>query len=821
MPLPKRTSGEKKKSNHANTGSDEATGGGSGRQSGRRKGDNAFQKIDRAKVRKNFTRFPFATIDVSKDGRFVANLVSKPIGSAGICLLGPTAVVPDSKPNWGYEHVIAKDRVPFLPDDSLVVIHPGEQRLFLRYRPGSSAQNPLQVLLDLSQSELRDRLLLQDGMQIIFTDGRQEKTVNISLGPSARCDSFSAWHRRMSDDEFWAIRARLDEGSSFADDPTLVVSQGSDPKTQSVDQETLHSQVSVSVTLSDNDKSSSQNKTRRVKWGSGQVISISSDGERSMQEIELRDDGDEGVSSAYPGVKEEVLVKVTIDNQEFLKITGEDRFARSKSCIVRGGSDSSSMAGMSGEIVLPFATPNQAVAAFSFSTICSQLLLPRLFKKSASAVRVLLAVPTNVMLPLVAGDVIVMRSKTHGESTIRLTIPKLSRSAPSERSVGSEEGGALNSEHFLASIAVEGTHQLRKMRWNGSVDASTNSEAVVVSFAEEFFNSSPSSETSDFAKANNGEFANLGRMVRIGRSQEKCNLSLPDPHLSRLHAVISRQSVNHFALTPVETKEGKKSVYLLCGKTDSHYRPPIALRTGDSVFVGRSELKVVFQQRGDRKVHAGATIREELEGRLNTLRRRLNLAVKGDAKHPPVDESPSKKTTLEENQEDAVEDELVTSFKTLNPAASEKSSGSVKRNLSAQVADAPTFRDLNALLDYFDINSSNMSGPMMILMSVRGPKARQFFFINPVETTIGSSLDADICIPNDRRMSPFHCRIYFDLNQERWLLDDLQSKHGTFLKVDEPTLLCSGDVFVMGLSLFRVFGRQHDASVAKNKCNQS
>jgi len=158
--------------------------------------------------------------------------------------------------------------------------------------------------------------------------------------------------------------------------------------------------------------------------------------------------------------------------------------------------------------------------------------------------------------------------------------------------------------------------------------------------------------------------------------------------------------------------------------------------------------------------------------------------------------------TTTDDVDDNVADDDTPRFRNLNRDAKEASRSSF---LDTNVM----FRDLNALLEHFDGYEFG-TGPIMILLAVRGPKAKQFFLCDPTETTIGNSVHASISISNDKRMAPYHSRLFFDSQLERWMLEDLQSSHGTFVKVpvEYPALVATGDVFVMGMTLVRIFGLQ-------------
>jgi len=138
-------------------------------------------------------------------------------------------------------------------------------------------------------------------------------------------------------------------------------------------------------------------------------------------------------------------------------------------------------------------------------------------------------------------------------------------------------------------------------------------------------------------------------------------------------------------------------------------------------------------------------------------------------------------------------------FQNLNTDARESSMN--------MISPSAVFRDLPSLMEHFGQRDFGQ-GPIMILLSVRGPKQKQFFLCDPLDTIIGSSTHASISIDNDKRMSRYHCRLYFDPAVQRWMLEDMQSRHGTFVKVDDPpTMVSIGDVYLMGTTLVKVFGQ--------------
>jgi len=98
----------------------------------------------------------------------------------------------------------------------------------------------------------------------------------------------------------------------------------------------------------------------------------------------------------------------------------------------------------------------------------------------------------------------------------------------------------------------------------------------------------------------------------------------------------------------------------------------------------------------------------------------------------------------------------------------------------------------------------------MVLLNTKGPGKQRYFFCHPAETLIGRHDSIHISTPNDSRLSELHARVYFDPQLKRWMLEDLQSEHGTFLKIaefDDPLMITAGDVFVAGCTTFRVFAQ--------------
>ena len=83
-----------------------------------------------------------------------------------------------------------------------------------------------------------------------------------------------------------------------------------------------------------------------------------------------------------------------------------------------------------------------------------QMLLPRYHPKPSST-KVLLTLESNIVFPLLVGDLLNVRVNGNDICNLKLKIPKLSRSTPSSDS----EKQTLNAAHYLRHIALEISHQ--------------------------------------------------------------------------------------------------------------------------------------------------------------------------------------------------------------------------------------------------------------------------------------------------------------------------------------------------------------------------
>lgn len=77
--------------------------------------------------------------------------------------------------------------------------------------------------------------------------------------------------------------------------------------------------------------------------------------------------------------------------------------------------------------------------------------------------------------------------------------------------------------------------------------------------------------------------------------------------------------------------------------------------------------------------------------------------------------------------------------------------------------------------------------------------------------SIGRQEDCDICLVNDTYISRKHARLL--RQQQRWSLEDLSSKNGTYIEGDDQDLRITGSVELQPNQLFRIgrtWMRLHD-----------
>ena len=233
-------------------------------------------------------------------------------------------------------------------------------------------------------------------------------------------------------------------------------------------------------------------------------------------------------------------------------------------------------------------------------------------------------------------------------------------------------------------------------------------------------------------------------------SADEADIVVKSSNLGRKHFAFTRNE----KLYEVQTKS-KRNTSTLVGRGDSFYRPPVLLRTKDVIHIGRTQLKVVYQSRRDSFV--------DPEGVANEV-----LMASG------ADRSKSKTRLLED-----------------------------LGVFSRSQTDADGHISFEVLLERLGVEQS--TGPLLIVLVMRGKLSKRFYLIDERGATIGSSPSADVCFSGDVKLSGLHCRLYFDVVRHRWALQDLESESGTFLRFQRGHIT-AGDVFVAGSTIVRVSG---------------
>ena len=98
------------------------------------------------------------------------------------------------------------------------------------------------------------------------------------------------------------------------------------------------------------------------------------------------------------------------------------------------------------------------------------------------------------------------------------------------------------------------------------------------------------------------------------------------------------------------------------------------------------------------------------------------------------------------------------------------------------------------------VRKDGSDGPSYTLVSMSG-----------TDHVIGKS-EGDLPFPDDPWMSPRHAKLYWK-NRELWVAD-LDSEKGVYLRLNEPTELESGDLFLAGEHTFRFESEGGDEAVS-------
>ncbi len=355
-----------------------------------------------------------------------------------------------------------------------------------------------------------------------------------------------------------------------------------------------------------------------------------------------------------------------------------------------------------------------------------------------------------------------------------------------------------NPHQMLLSINVEVTSQVRPGRFNGG--------ASHIRGDTEAFTIRP------------------GNNVQIGKSS-LCGISIRDSKMGREHATVFRRAISGKSAYFVESHDDKKPTYLLLGKGEVHYRPPLALSVDDVFKAGRSEFRCVYLRNSDEALVPLAKDKSRASmSKKNDSKSSDSMYESGTPK--PYSDNVARMLRTRNRKEEILARTVQASsggenfiLERQDPAkliisttmASLPTSNEVSKPLDLKKAEEQAKPKLiplddDGLLDYFGL--TNVSGPMLILLCVKGPFQRRFFLMHPSETIIGSSPDCNVSVRSDKALSAYHCRVYFDYSTREWKLEDTSSTNGTWyrLRAENSCLVSTGDVFQMGKTNIKFTG---------------
>lgn len=112
---------------------------------------------------------------------------------------------------------------------------------------------------------------------------------------------------------------------------------------------------------------------------------------------------------------------------------------------------------------------------------------------------------------------------------------------------------------------------------------------------------------------------------------------------------------------------------------------------------------------------------------------------------------------------------------------------------------------LGAATEHGTLIFGTPAGPSYARLAQRTTEgvARDVFYLRKAETVLGRE-SGDIVFTDDPFLSRRHARVMADPARKRFLLQDLGSSNGTFLKIRREVSLRHGDQFRIGQQLFRV-----------------
>lgn len=101
-------------------------------------------------------------------------------------------------------------------------------------------------------------------------------------------------------------------------------------------------------------------------------------------------------------------------------------------------------------------------------------------------------------------------------------------------------------------------------------------------------------------------------------------------------------------------------------------------------------------------------------------------------------------------------------------------------------------------------DTSRAEKARLVWLGDHGEAVHEYAVTASAPQTIGRDPRAEICIGNDDFLSPKHARIRYVTAHRAYLLEDLGSFNGVFIKINGPVRLADGDMFRIGEQLIGV-----------------
>lgn len=699
-----------------------------------------------AKVHPLFHMLPAAQTTIERKGQ---RTVVAPLSESGMIICENPGAVRSRFERQQRKLSMKLESYDKFPPGALVILQPGDSRMYASYHSGNSPDG-LVLYLDIGAFSSRNRIVLHEGMEIVFMCGDEVRIIQVRIRGS-QSSVRSTWSNRLTEDELLtkSIDAVTSSSVSSDIDSSIGSSTGesqvySSPVTSN-HSEPIASRVHVSnLSLRGNVPSKSSLKSgpttsrKSVTWGTRDDLLKGT--KTQIENEDKQGAGEEEDSSSVETWLEIGDKKICEVNSKRRKVTA----------LVGSGTGNKPLDGAGDVELIDLAFKSLVgdgfFGGFLLHSRSAHFLTPRR-KPGNNKVLIYLKIPPLMHFPLNADDVLVCHNNREEVARFTVTIPPVCRDLRS----GNENVG-----HSFVDLAIRSSFRQKKVPSHRGVETLSDSEPYTVKFPPKCF-SAPTD------------------VITVGRGN--CSISHPDPSLSRLHAIIHKERDRFFFITPADDR---KDIYLVVGKGESHYRPPVSIKVGDSIMIGKSEFKVIFQQGHNQET----SVENELLHRLSKHRLELSLRRERVNSHSAEDDDPSEVGKFSNLHVDAL----------------------VKQE------DVPKMvQSWASLCEFFEMND-HLNRPIMVLQSVRGPRAKEFFICDPLETIMGRASSASISIPSDRKMSDFHCRISYQASKDEWLLEDLESRFGTFLRLDvnKPHMLCCGDQLILGMTILKVFGTRPD-----------